>query len=99
MALREAQSGAERRDRPAVAVGEGEDVMLVVFQTRHAACSGSGRRVNDITGSRDPAPGQDAGEERGSPWPMLWTPMDMPRNFDLVQMWALNWIVLFKHSA
>lgn len=24
---------AERRDQPAVAVGEGEDVMLVVFQT------------------------------------------------------------------
>lgn len=31
---------AERRDQPAVAVGEGEDVMLVVLQTGHATCSG-----------------------------------------------------------
>lgn len=38
----------ERRDQPAVAVGEGEDVMLVVFQTRHATCSGSGGRVINI---------------------------------------------------
>lgn len=39
---------AERRDQPAVAVGEGEDVMLVVFQTRHATCRGSGGRVINI---------------------------------------------------
>lgn len=32
----------ERRDEPAVAVGEGEDVVLVVLQTGHATCSGRG---------------------------------------------------------
>lgn len=86
---------AERRDEPAVAVGEGKDVMLIVLQTGHATCSGSESLANWhsglCSGSRRWG--------RGLPWPMLWTPMDMPRNLDLVQMWALNWIFLFKHSA
>lgn len=35
----------ERLDEPAVAVGEGEDVMLIVLQTGHTTCSGSSGRV------------------------------------------------------
>lgn len=33
------------------------------------------------------------------PWPIFSTPTDSPRNFDLVQIWALNEIFLVKLSA